>query len=214
MFILDLSGGNLCKNHFPTIKKMIDSISKIDKERKITLKWQLFKKAGLNIPLSHESFRQAYEYAKSLGFKTTASVFDKKSLDFLLTFDIPFVKIANNSDLYYLIDKIPRGILLICSIDLYSFHFSNCLKCFYNNSYIHCVSKYPAQIKDYEKEHTAPDLFLCNGLSDHTISWDLYRKYKPKIYECHYVLEHDSNNLDGGLFARTPEMLKEIIDEI
>jgi sialic acid synthase SpsE len=216
MFILDMGSGNSCDNHFSTIKEMIDSIAEIDKDRKIILKWQLFKEAGKNVPLDHDSFRQAYEYAKYKGFKTTASVFDKESLDFLLTFDIPFVKIANNEKYYYLVNEIPRGIIAIISADFYDLKkFPISFRDFFNNLFMHCVPKYPAEMEDYIKTQKGlPHLFLTAGISDHTTNWDLYRKYKPKIYECHYVLKHNKNNLDGGLFARTPEMLEEIIDEI
>ena len=47
-------------------------------------------------------------------------------------------------------------------------------------------------------------------ISDHTTDFQLYNKYKPKIYECHYKLE-DSTGLDAGEFARTPEQLAEIL---
>ena len=83
-----------------------------------------------------------------------------------------------------------------------------------------CVSKYPAKISSYEKTYSREvtplidfegfeEHILKKSISDHTTNWDLYKKYRPKIYECHYKLE-DSTGLDAGPFAMTPEQLLEI----
>lgn len=209
MFILDLGSGNTCKNNYDTIFRMIKSLSEIDPERKFILKWQLFKKAGENIPLLPAMFLQAYRIAKGLGYKTTASVFDKESLDYLLQYNIPFVKIANRSDLYWLIGEVPRKISVVVSTgnskQANDFAWTPILE------YMCCISNYPTDLKDYE--NTFPKKDLSRGISDHTTNWDLFRKYKPKIYERHFKLE-DSTGPDAGPFARTPDQLKEIYNEI
>jgi sialic acid synthase SpsE len=73
-----------------------------------------------------------------------------------------------------------------------------------------CVSNYPAELKDYENIFNRYMGSREVGISDHTTNWDLFNKYKPEIYECHYKLD-DSTGLDAGDFARTPEQLSQIL---
>ena len=207
IFILDFGSGNTCKNNYVTIQRMIDEIADIDSDRKFIIKYQLFEKAGNNIPLFLSCFNKAYEYAEKLGYQTTASVFDINSLNFLLNFDVPFIKIANRPELYHLIGEVPRKIPVITSVkdqwyDLTTTQFSNVLA---------CVSNYPAKIEDYEKNFCVA--MLKNGISDHTECWDLFEKYLPKIFECHFKL-NDSSGPDSGSFARNVDMLKYILGVI
>lgn len=213
--ILDYSA-NTFKNDKTLIKRGIDEIKKIDTgKHEIVFKTQLFTKAGENIPCTHESFEYLYEYGNSQGYKVTASVFDKESLDYLLKFDIPFVKIANRPDLYWLIGEIKRNIPVYVSVNGLSIK-DNPNFC---NSHMACVSKYPAHINDYIKNFTkyeSRDELTIGALkfwdvSDHTENWDLFNMLdNPRRYECHYKLS-DSTGLDAGSFARTPEQLKEIL---
>ena len=208
--IIDAGSGNTHKNEWKYLKRMLDELKKIDTgKHEIIIKHQLFVKAGDNIPLDREIFKKAYAYTKKLGYKTTSSVFDKESLDFLLQFDIPFVKIANNRDLDWLIGEIQRKIPIIAS-------YGNVeeLKAAKTNNIkrLLCVSEYPATLEKYEKAFDLEYYMKCGyGISDHTIDFELFNKYNPNILEIHYTLEHDENNLDGGLFARTPSTLKEIL---
>lgn len=182
---------------------MLDELKAVDTgKHEIVIKHQLFTEAGDNIPLDHEIFRKAYCYAKDLGYKTTSSVFDFYSLQYLLNFDIPFVKIANNRSLDWLISEVPRNILIYKSVG----DWEELLKSDADNIILFCVSKYPSSIEDYSEY--IPHRY--NGISDHTTNWDLFNKYNPEIYECHYKLP-DSTGLDAGEFARTPEMLREIL---
>lgn len=207
IIILDFGSGNTCQNDKSIIKNMYDELKKIDnKKHEIIVKWQLFKEAGENIPLGKEIFKFAYEYGKNIGYQVTASVFDIESLNFLLEYDIPFVKIANNKELYYLIKHIPQNIPVY-----YSCNISYDLKIKYDRSNklderFYCISNYPAYPAHYEllrlKKH-------CN-ISDHTTSFELFKKYEPKIIEWHFMLEN-STGLDAGEFARTPQQLKEIL---
>jgi sialic acid synthase SpsE len=136
----------------------------------------------------------------------TSSVFDLYSLQFLLKhYDIPFVKIANNRSLDWLIGHVPRRIPVYVSIDEKNYKDAPAISSSIQR--LTCVSKYPCKASDYKYMM----IRLTEGISDHTTNWDLYNKYKPEIYECHYVLEHDPNNLDGGLFARTIDQLKEVL---
>lgn len=203
-FILDFGSGNTCRNNKITIKKMIDDLCEIDKKKnEIIIKWQLFKKAGENIPLAVESFDYAFDYASKKGYETTASIFDEESLLFLLNYKIPFIKIANNPKFYYLGGKIPN------SIDLYvstkkALDLKRCYKQFA------CISKYPATLLDYESNFNMNEM---QNISDHTSDFSLFEKYFKTIkkIEWHYKLK-DSVGLDAGEFARTPEALETIIN--
>ncbi len=200
--ILDLSA-NTFKNDKDYVRKMIDEIYKIDnKIHAIIFKTQLFEKAGENIPLEYDVFEYMYKYANSFGYKVTSSVFDLHSLQFLLHYSVPFIKIANNRDLDWLVGHIPR------KIPFYMSHTNNNPKYDNNAVYLACISKYPATMQDYEENFKDKNLEFA--ISDHTTNWDLYNYYTPMIYECHYKLS-DSTGLDAGEFARTPEQLAEIL---
>ena len=187
---------------------MLDELKAVDTgKHSITIKHQLFKQAGQNIPLDKTIFDLAYVYAQQLGYPTTSSVFDKESLEFLLQFDVPMVKIANRRDLDWLIGEVPRKIPVYISCSSYGEE-----ETLWNEKLspqdrcLSCISKYPATLQEYEKSHHS-----FYSISDHTTNFDLWNKAKPELIEWHYVLEHDVNNLDGGLFARTPTMLAEIL---
>jgi sialic acid synthase SpsE len=224
--ILDFGSGNTCKNDLEYIHRMIDVLAfvvqkkqrPIDKQyndvsyfdqwaglKEIIIKWQLFEAAGTNLPLTQDSFASAYEYGVSKGFRVTSSVFDEASLRFLLQFNIPFVKIANNRKLDYLIDLIPKEIPVYTSYgrkaDLIE-HLGD------SNIPLACVSEYPVNIEKYEQEFGS--MLLRKAVSDHTPGLELYKKYQPDIWEKHYKLS-DSVGLDAGPFAITPEELEEIL---
>jgi len=205
MVILDLGSGNTSKNEWEYIEKMILTVISIDtKKHDVVLKWQLFEKSGVNIPLQRELFGKAFRYAWDRGYDTTASVFDMPSLNFLLRFHdqygLPFVKIANQKKSIEMLDMIPDGIRIIRSVGDPDLFRGDCMA---------CVSKYPAKKQEYEKIFKEEQLRM--GISDHTINWDLYNKYQPEIFEKHFVLKHDRENLDGGLFSATVEQWKEIL---
>lgn len=211
--ILDISA-NTHKNDWNYLKRMLDELKAVDTgKHEIIIKHQLFVQAGENIPLYHDIFDKAYKYAAELGYKTTSSVFDLSSLNFLLRYDIPFVKIANNRDLYWLIDEVPRKVEIYVSVgnDDDYLEFEQCeyyRTTHYNTTPLCCVSKYPCDLEDYLKAHETDH--LIEALSDHTTNFDLFNKYKPDIVEWHYKLP-DSTGLDAGDFARTPEQLSKIL---
>ena len=200
--ILDLGSGNTCRNDKGIVREMIDAIASVStRDHDIVLKWQLFESAPPNIPLERDVFDYAYDYAYGR-FETTASVFDEYSLEFLQEYDVPFIKIANRCDLYYLAYN-PFNDFIV-SVD-------NCLNKSPNKNvtFMACVSKYPATVAKYEKAF--PPSMLKSAISDHTIGWDLYNKYKPQILEKHFVQTRNSGNPDAGAFAVTAEELKEIL---
>ncbi|MDD5016528.1 MAG: N-acetylneuraminate synthase family protein [Eubacteriales bacterium] len=208
--ILDFGSGNTCQNDAKYIKRMYDELKAVDTGKyEVIVKWQLFERAGDNIPLLPENFEYAYEYGTRLGYKVTASVFDKNSLDFLLRFDIPFVKIANRRELDWLIGEVPRCVPIIVSIGGDE-EYRNA-KYRENVEFLFCVSSYPATIDQYYK--ISDQLIFQWGhpkISDHTTNYNLWQRYRPEIVEWHYKLS-DSTGLDAGPFARTPEQLAEVL---
>lgn len=216
--ILDISA-NTFKNDINYAKKMIDEVYKIDtKKHEIIFKTQLFEKAGENIVLDHDVFDKLYKYCDSYGYMLTSSVFDLPSLKFLLKYSVPFIKIANNRRLDWLIGEIPRRIPVYMSVgSLKEDSMIRECKCdgnvdfVYNCETLYCVSDYEnASMKNYEETFEEWLNKKPLNISDHTTNWDLFNKYKPEIYECHYKLE-DSTGLDAGEFARTPIQLSCIL---
>lgn len=209
--ILDFGSGNSCRNDKAIVKKMYDEIEKVDTgKHSIVCKWQLFKEARLNIPLDRDVFDFAYKYGSKLGYAVTSSVFDKESLDFLLQFDVPFVKIANNRKLYWLIGEVPRKVPVYVSYG----SVDELKQVAEKQDIIRmlCVSQYPTDMKKYELLFDISAAFMYNeyGISDHTTNFGLWYRYQPKIIEMHYKLP-DSTGLDAGPFARTPAQLAEIL---
>jgi sialic acid synthase SpsE len=198
--ILDLGSGNSCKNNLETVYKIIDSIPN---DPRIVIKWQLFQKAGNNIPLERKIFTEAYTYAKNKGFLTTSSVFDLPSLNFLLTFKaLPFIKISNNPKYYDLIEKIPRETPVYVSWNGQGHKPSG-------DVVMSCISKYPAQQSDYYKAFSNPEMEYA--LSDHTIGIELAIKMNPRYYETHYKI-FGATGLDAGAFAKYPHDIKNLIE--
>ena len=207
--ILDFGSANSCRNDEKVVKEMIDTIAGLDTHKHdITIKWQLFEYSKNNQPLLFPVFDYAYEYAEEKGYKTTASVFDDSSYSFLLRHEIPFIKIANNVESAKQIVKIPQYYRVYSS---FSFPFRYQLNDVYRDYIQFCVqSRYdpPARRQDYEKMYR--DWQLKTAISDHTVDWYLWDKYKPKYYECHFVLKHESWNPDSKV-ARTPKDMEKIL---
>lgn len=207
MIIADFGSGNTCHNDVAEVRRMIDALAAVDPGRKAVIKWQLFEPATVEYCESLDclTFQKAYDYAESLGYRTTASVFDMESLDVLLDFDIPFVKIAAREWCYPLIEQVPRGIPVVVSADSRVNLLRYTMR--ENMHTMACVPKYPADTAEYERRFGA---MLPAGISDHTPDLTLWRKYRPKVYERHFKLP-DSTGLDSGPFASTPDMWREIL---
>ena len=196
--ILDISA-NTHQNDADYYQRMVNELKAVDTgKHEIVLKWQLFEKQGDNKVPDNKLFIAMKDWAwNEHRYQTTASVFDLHSLKFLLTYDdLPFVKIANRHELYYLAEYVPRRIPVYISTS----HGGG--EILHNYKYLYCVSRYPATVEDYPMG--------IRELSDHTIGLELWKRNKPMIWEKHYKLK-DSNGLDAGDFAITPEQLKEIL---
>ncbi len=190
MIILDCGSGNGKGNDIGYQKELIDSLE----DKDVICKYQLFMDAPPNISLKREVFRKTFNYAKKKGLQVTASVFDVDNLRFLQEFDIPFIKLANNPICY----KLARLIHTPMIVSYPSIAEMGKRK---DIKPLCCVSRYPAQAIQYEKNFIS--YWLTQGISDHTEGFDLYHKYQPEIWEKHYCLKHDKNNPDAGIFAMT-----------
>ena len=200
MIILDIGSGNTIKNNLNIGKAMINEIAKRDTgKHPIVFKAQLFEDEPPNTPLNKVIFANLYEYARDKGYQMTSSVFDLSSLTFLLKFDIPFVKIACRPNLYWLIGEVPRKVRVWVSVGKDPSLLPNT---FGNAYWMECVPKYPAPIEEYRG--------IYEGISDHTVGLDLFKRLAPIVWEKHLKLE-SSTGPDAGPFAVTPQDLEEIL---
>ena len=216
MIVLDFSSGETCRNDPDIAYQMIDELDKVDTRRhNVVIKWQLEKdpptieRDGKKIratPLRQGVFALAYSHAYWKNYWTTASVFDEESLEYLLTFNTPFIKIANKPYKYHLLREIPKNKKVFVSIGP-GFDKEELLKQYPNVIPMYCVSEYPANPTVYE---TSFGKNLSYSISDHTEDFYLYNKYAPWYYEVHYKLEN-SEGLDNGPWAKTPAQLSEIL---
>jgi hypothetical protein len=213
LIILDFGSGETCKNDKSIVRRMINGLAEVDSRKYIVyIKWQLFTHVPAGVPaLDHEVYLYAVQYARELGYLTSASVFDAMQLEYLLGFagySLPFIKIAARPEKYKLLDKIPPGINIFVSIpragwrdylaEMYPQH---------DLHWLYCIPEYPANQNAYES------LFggnLSYGISDHSSDLRLFKEYEPRYYERHFKLP-DSTGLDAGPFASTPEQLKAIL---
>jgi sialic acid synthase SpsE len=229
--ILDLGSGETLHQGYDiddwkqNAKKMVDAIAEVDtRKHEIIIKAQLFNQDTIPVlqALSREVFDYLHAYSTGKGYKCTASVFDQESLDYLLNYDIPFVKIAANPQYWWLGNSIPSNIQIYLSVPNLR------AKTAYEvDKTLLCIRNYPATNEEYEKTYflgyekckemvdiaellfrTAPKI----GLSDHTNNLKMLGKYEDiiSVYETHFKLE-DTKGKDTGPWAKTPEQLKEIL---
>ena len=204
MIILDMGSGETCNNDFGEVKRMIEGVPNTLAD--VFIKWQLFEDIPPLPPLKHDVYLYARDIAERRGFATGSSVFDEASLEFLLSTDPAFVKIACRPHLYPLLEKIPKAVPIVVSVGNDYDH--RMIERSYPRAMILCcVAKYPAEYVDFAG---FSDEYLRAGISDHTEDWRLHDLYKPEVYECHYKLE-DSTGLDALPFSRTPKQLEAIL---
>lgn len=206
--ILDV-GSERTLDCIATAKKMVDEIKAIDTgKHTIIFKAQLFQDQSPNIPLAHGTFEALYKYGRSNGYKVTASVFDMESLEYLLQFDVPFIKIACRPELRWIRGEVPRKIPIYISAD-----FSHSAP-EHKEEVLFCVPKYPAKIEEYLPIEgtcccSSPNVI---NISDHTIGLAIFKIYENRlhIWEKHLRLP-ETTGPDAGPFAILPSELKEIL---
>ena len=206
LIIIDCGSGETCRNDKSIVRKLIDSLSSVDQHNhEVIIKWQLWSAEGISpaLRLDWDIFDYAYVYADDEGYQTTASVFDIKSYDFLVDYEIPFVKIACRPWVYPLIDTYDNWIVTVDHP-----HTGSMLTTLYNNVRImYGMDEYTVAPEDYIMRFGHA---LSVGISDHTPGVDLFNIYQPAIYEKHFKLE-DSIGLDSGPHAVTAEVLSTIL---
>jgi sialic acid synthase SpsE len=204
LIILDMGSGNGQGNDIAYQKKAIDTVADMDsRKHQVVLKYQLeVKDDPPNKHLDRDVFRAAYNYGSESSYGVTSSVFDESSLDFLLGFPTPFVKIACRPDLYPLIHRIAPRMPVMVSVAGRVVLPIHCM-------FLHCIPKYPADMAEYEA--TFAEGMLKATVSDHVKGLELWNHYHPAVWEKHFVLERDATNPDAGVFSITPDQLKEVI---
>ena len=212
VIILDMGSGETCWNNRDDVRDMIKAVDDNDpREVEIILKWQLFRGGEFShLKALHPGvFAYAYDYARQLGYATTASVFDESSVRFLQSFTVPFVKIAcvENCRKYrfhvdgYWID--PSVMSFAGGSDTVSTKNALC-----------CVREYPAKLGHYEAQFTEEQLEAgISDHTDHTKGMDLIEIYRPKLYETHFCLESQTGP-DTGPFALRPNQLRDMLEAL
>ena len=220
--ILDMGSGETCKNDIAQVSNMINAVDTSDpREHEIILKWQLFRGGEFEHlrALHHGVFAYAYDYARSRGYATTASVFDRPSAKFLRGFNIPFVKGACVHESRELAIGLSNSgywdspIVLSVDHDNRITHYSRHVTSFTENI-LCCVREYPATIAQYEDQFTGER--LRNGISDHTDHTKgmyLLSTYRPRIYETHFCLDSQTGP-DTGPFALRPNQLSNMLEAL
>ena len=201
--ILDISP-NTHKNDNVIIHRMINDLKKIDnRKHEIIFKTQVFKEAPPNLPITPDALNFFGFCAKLAGYQWTASVFDLESLELLMKYEehLPFIKIPCRPDLYWLAGEIKRKIPIYVSL-----FYESIDNGWEINKRLICVPIYPATKLEYEEF----SVWAFDGVSDHTVGFELWNEYKPRIIEWHYR-ELTSTGPDAGPFAKTLEDLKEIL---
>jgi sialic acid synthase SpsE len=209
--ILDVGSGASLPDA-ATARRFVDEVAKRDGHKhEIILKAQLFVDAPPNIPLDWAVFEELYVYARDKGYHCTSSVFDTRSLAFLLGYKIPFVKLACRPDLYWLAGEVPRKVPVYVSD-------ANADHGFGGHGYekwvnedngkdivLECVRRYPSPLPYYRR---FPYHF---HVSDHTVGWGFLHSV-PQVYiwEKHLRLP-DSTGPDAGPWSVTPDELAEVI---
>jgi hypothetical protein len=178
MIILDFGGGDPCLNEWEVIKDMIDQLAAVDAKRRCIIKWQLFNNIDGKRALKHQHFDDAYWYAKDLGFKTAASVFDWSSWVFYRSYETTFVKISNFRYLNGLLGDISAADPFRVIIKSYDHETRR-------DGDLCCISHYPANPEEYDRFNETE---MKRGISDHTTGFRLFLKYHPVIYEKHYKI--------------------------
>jgi sialic acid synthase SpsE len=149
-------------------------------------------------------FEYSFKAAGDYGFRVTASVFDRESLNYLNKFNIPFIKVAADKKWWSLVPHCSPTVPLILSC---KFDEDMDIMAEPDVWTLACVADYPAAVSEYEEEFSPAH--LSQGISDHCIGTHLYAKYKPIIWEKHYCIEHGkTDDKFGDAFCVTIPELK------
>ena len=177
------------------------------------LKFQLFKNHtsnSLNVELPYHLFPRVVDYAKGVGVKVFASVFDVEGLKVLKQSGCSMVKFAysmrNNTGL------IGKGLKSFDKV----FISGDVMTVFPGSDRVvrlYCIPVYPVRyVVDFE------GLFpLFDGFSDHTLGIGQTLeavKHGAKVVEKHITLDEEGIVCPDHCFALHPKLLKELIHNV
>jgi hypothetical protein len=205
--ILDISA-NTHRNDPDQIVSILDSIPKVPESVRVCVKtqfWHPDNPQGANARCTYEALVHFMREGRARGFLVGSSVFDPWAAQAVAAEEPDFVKIACRPGLRELAGYVPRRIPVLASFDCRS----ECAEVVGDLIPMICVPQYPADLRDY-KASPLPG----QAVSDHTPDARLYHLAEWEWYECHYCLRRSGNNPDSGPFARLPEDIAIIFEEM
>lgn len=177
--------------------------------------------------LSDDEYKKLAEYANKVGISFTSSVFDKRGLDLIASFNPEYIKISSTdlNNFQLLRKAAEKGIRIVLSTgmselaeieksvnELYKSGFSDIVL-------LHCVSVYPAKLENMNLGYidTLKSAFgLPVGLSDHTrssIAACIALTKGISYIEKHFTLDSSQEGFDHT-YALEPKELVEFIKDI
>ncbi|WP_331496714.1 pseudaminic acid synthase [Romboutsia sedimentorum] len=167
------------------------------------------------------------EYANNIGLVFFSTPFDKSSVDFLETMNVPAYKIASfeitDIPLIEYIASKQRPVIIstgIATIDDIHEAVNACRRMNNNNIVLlKCTSSYPAKLEDSNLK-TIADLKekfnVIVGLSDHSIDIEVSLAaigLGAKVIEKHFILDRDIGGPDS-LFSLEPNQFREMVEGV
>lgn len=187
-----------------------------------TMKYIDYKK---KIEFGKEEYDEIDRYCKEIGIRWTASVWDIDSLNFLMNYDVPFIKIPSacitDFELLKAINKTGKDVVLSVGMST-MFEINNAIKSLdniNNISILQCNSSYPSKNEELDISFI-PELkkiFNCNvGYSGHEVGYFptlLARAVGASIIERHITLDKNMKGTDHKSSLDIDE-LKECINKL
>lgn len=164
-----------------------------------------------NVELSKSQAFELFNYGKRAGIEVFFSVFDVERVQWCEELGVHRFKVACSQST----DKRLLGYLkgtespVIVSMDSLIFSSPEISGC--NWHYLFCVSKYPAEVKDYLCYNSSAYRCYYEGISDHTIGIDTAKialARGAEIIEKHFCIDHQTG-IDAA-WSMTPDELKEL----
>ena len=184
--------------------------------------YQLYKEAYTPF----EWHAELFTFAKSIGITLFSTPFDESAVDLLESLNTPAYKIASFeiTDLPLIEYAASKQKPMFISTGMANFDeikdAINCCKKQGNNKILifHCISKYPADILDYQLgdiNFLKKEFNVEIGLSDHTVS-NLASSLATALGACaiekHFKLDETDCGPDNS-FSITPKQLKSLVNE-
>ncbi|CAG9836850.1 unnamed protein product [Diabrotica balteata] len=172
------------------------------------------------LEFSEEQFKELQTFAKSIDILLSASAMDMKSLEFLISSGVPFIKVGSgDANNFILIERAAQsGLFLIISTGMQSFETVEAIykivsKYHKNFALLHCVSSYPTPVDDINlsvinlyKEHFS-DVFI--GYSGHELGTHITAAavaLGAKIIERHITLDKNQKGSDHSCSLNPTEL--------